>query len=164
MTRVDARNIKNDLTGEECSLEAYDHAQQVWKKFEMETFADYHDFYMEMDVLLLADVFEYFRDVCLEKYGLDPCHYYTLPGLTWDAMLKTTKVKLELLQDYDKYLMFENGLRGGLSCISDRMAVANNPELSKYDADKPTSYIFDLDINNLYGKAMMGYLPKGNFR
>ena len=150
--------------GEDCSPEAYEHAQLVWKKFDMQTFGDYHDFYMQLDVLLLADVFEYFRDVCLEKYGLDPCHYYTSPGLSWDAMLKTTKVKLELLQDYDKYLMFEAGIRGGLSCISDREGIANNPDVPNFNSDHVTSYIFDLDINNLYGKSMMCHLPTGNFR
>ena len=140
----------NDLTNEDCSQEAYDHSQAVWKRFEMQTFQDYHDFYMKMDILLLADCFEYFRDVCLERYGLDPCHYYTCPGLSWDAMLKTTGVELELIQDYDKYLMFESGIRGALSCISDREGIPNNPDVPNFNPEQPTSYIFDLGMNKLW--------------
>ena len=78
------------------------------------------------DVLILADVFENFRDVCNENYGLDPAHYYTSPGLAWDAALKMTKIRLELLSDYDMILMIKKGIRGGISMISNRYGVANN--------------------------------------
>jgi hypothetical protein len=106
--------------------EDYEHAQTVWKEFGCKTFRDYHDLYNVSDVLLLADVFENFRDVCIKHYKLDPAWYYTSPGLAWDAMLKLTDVKLELLSDYDMLLMVKHGIRGGISTISHRYAHANN--------------------------------------
>ena len=86
---------------------------------------------------------------------LDPANYYTSPGLSWDALLKKTKVKLELLTDYDMYLMIEKGLRGGISMVSERHAKANNPLVEGYDKSKNTPYIMYLDENNLYGFAMV---------
>ena len=117
---------------------------------------EYHDLYLKTDVLLLADVFESFRKTSLEYYELDPCHYYTAPGMAWDAALKLTKVELDLITDPDMYLMFEKGIRGGISTITHRHAVANNPYLpsEKYDSSKDHSYIMYLDANNLYGWAM----------
>ena len=87
------------LTSEHISDEDYQHAQKVWGMFEMKTLQDYHNLYNETDVLLLADVFENFRNICMENYKLDPAHYYTAPGLSWDACLKMTDVKLELTSD-----------------------------------------------------------------
>ena len=87
------------LTSEHISDEDYQHAQKVWRMFEMKTLRDYHDLYNETDVLLLADVFENFRNICMENYKLDPAHYYTAPGLSWDACLKMTDVKLQLTSD-----------------------------------------------------------------
>ena len=106
------------------SEEDYLHAKNVWKTFNMKTMRDYHDLYLESDVLLLSDVFENFRDVCLDNYRLDPIFYYTAPGLAWDACLKITKVKLELLSDYDMLMMVEKGIRGGVSMISTRYGKA----------------------------------------
>ena len=94
---------------------------------------DYHDHYLKKDVLLLADVFEKFIDTCLKYYGLDPCHYFSSPGLSWDAMLKMTGVKLEKISDIDKYLFIEKGLRGGNSYIAKRYAKANNKCMNYYD-------------------------------
>ena len=109
---------------------------------------------------MLADVFENFRDVCQENYGLDPTSYYTAPGLAWDAALKVTKVKLELLADPDMLLMIEKGIRGGVSMISTRYGKANNPYMGdSYDSNQPTKYISYLDANNLYGWAMCKPLP-----
>ena len=92
---------------------------------------DYHDLYLKSDVLLLADVFENFRDVCLTKYELDPAWYYTAPGLAWDAALKKTKVELELLADREMLDLFEKGTRGGVSSIMHRYAKANNKYMGK---------------------------------
>ena len=143
----------------------YQHAQRVWNAFDCKTLGDYHDLYMLTDVLLLADVFEAFRDLCLEAYDLDPAHYYTAPNFAWDAMLRKTGKKLELLTDYDQYLMVEQGLRGGIAMISHRHAEANNPEMGEgYDKEKEHSYISYLDANNLYGWAMVQPLPEGDFR
>ena len=152
------------LSDAHISAEDYAHAQKVWTTFECRTLGDYSDLYCRTDVLLLADVFEEFRRTCLRQYGLDPAHYYTAPGLSWDALLKKTGVELELLTDYDQHLFIEKGLRGGISMVSKRHARANNPAVEGYDAEKPTSQIMYLDANNLYGWAMSQALPTGGFR
>ena len=95
----------------------YFHADCVWNVFECSTLRDYLQLYNKTDVLLLTDVFENFRDVCMKNSLLDPAHYYTAPGLAWDAALKIKKIRLELLTDPDMLLMFENGIRGGVSMI-----------------------------------------------
>ena len=98
-------------------------------------------------MLQLADFFETFRDNALKNYGLDPVHYYTLPSYSWDAMLKSTKIELELVQDPDMYQFFEDGKRGGISMISKRKATANNPEAVaedgsiSYDPSKPKKWL-----------------------
>ena len=93
----------------------YIHAHRVWEVFRCKILGDYHDIYLKSDVLQLADVFENFRSICHHNYGFDPAHYYTAPGLSWDAMLRYTKVKLEVITDIDMYLMIEKGIRGGVS-------------------------------------------------
>ena len=148
------------LNGEDISDEDYQHAIKVWETFEMKTLQDYHDLYNEADVLLLADVFENFRDICIKNYKLDPGHYYTAPGLAWDAALKVTKVELELLTDIDMLLMVEKGIRGGVSMISTRYGKANNKYMGDSFIKKdPTKYMQYLDANNLYGWAMSKSLP-----
>ena len=148
------------LNGEDISDKDYEHAIKVWETFNMKTLKDYHDLYNEADVLLLADVFENLRDICIENYELDPAYYYTAPGLAWDAALKLTEVKLELLTDIDKLLMFENGIRGGVSMISIRYGKSNNKYMGdSFDSSKPSKYIQYLDANNLYGWAMSKSLP-----
>jgi hypothetical protein len=99
----------SSLSFSEISDEDYEHAKKVWKEFNCKTFGDYHDLYLQLDTCLLADIFETFRDTALNVYKLDPCHYYSSPRLTWMAALKITKVKLELLTDYDKFLFIEQG-------------------------------------------------------
>ena len=108
----------SSLTGEGITDEEYDHAKEVWKAFRMRNIGDYHDHYMAADVLLLADVFASFRSNCLKNYGLDPCHYFSSPGMAWDAMLSMTGIKLELISDIDKYLFVEKGIRGGISLLA----------------------------------------------
>ena len=102
--------------------------------------------------------------MCLRQYGLDLAHYYTSPGLSWDALLKKTGVELELLTNYDKHLLIERGMRGGISMVSKRHAKANNPLVDGYDPEKPSSHILYLDANNLYGWAMSQPLSTGAFR
>jgi hypothetical protein len=106
-------------------------------------------------VLLLADIFENFRDLSIKDYGLDPAHYFTLSGYDWDCMLNLTKVELDLLTDYDMHMMIESGIRGGNSMIAHRYAKANNKYLPHYDESEDSSYITYLDANNLY--VWMGY-------
>ena len=153
------------LNDEGFSDENYAHAKKVWKTFEMKNREDYHNLYNQVDVLLLADVFENFSDICIKNYNLDPAHYYTAPGLAWDAALKVTEVELELLFDPDMLLMFEKGIRGGVSMISNRYGKSNNRYMgNRYDASKPTKYITYLDANNLYGWAMSKPLPTHGFK
>ena len=150
----------SELNKSGISEDNYTHAQNVWETFEMETLQDYHDLYLKTDVLLLADIFENFRDVCQENYGLDPAWYYTAPGLAWDAALKVTKVELKLLADPYMLLMIEKAIRGGVSMISTRYGKANNPYMGdSYDPNQPTKYISYLNANNLYGWAMCKPLP-----
>ena len=152
------------LTGEGISDEDYERAKKVWKVFGMKTLQDYHDFYNVTDVLLLADVFENFRNICMENYKLDPAHYFTAPGLAWDACLKITGVELELLSDIDMLLMIEKGIRGGVSMISNRHGKANNKYMGESFIDTMISiYIMYLDANNLYGWAMSKPLPTHGF-
>ena len=114
--------------------------------------------------MLLADVFEKFIDTCLKFYGLDPCHYFSFPGLGWDAMLKVTGIELEKLSDIAKYLFVEKGLRGGISYISKRYAKANNKYMNDYDSKKPSKFLTYLDMNHLYGWGLSSYLPYGGFK
>ena len=125
---------------------------------------DYHNFYLASDVLLLADVFENFRKTCLEYYKLDPCHYFTSPGLSWDAMLQMTEIKLELMTDIDMFQLIEKGLHGGISYIANRYGKANNKYMKEYDEKAPSKYIMYLDANNLYGWAMSQPLQTGGFK
>ena len=152
------------LNDEHITDEEYGHAQKVWETFECKTLGDYHDLYVKTDVALLADLFENFRRLCLVQYGLDPAHYYTSPGLSWDALLKKTGVQLELFTDLEMHLFVERGMRGGISMVSKRYAKANNPLVSDYDPSKPNKYIMYLDANNLYGWAMSKPLPKRDFK
>ena len=152
------------LNDEDISDEDYTHAINVWNTFKCQTIRDYHDLYLKSDVLLLADVFENFRKTCLKHYNLDPAHYYTSPGLAWDACLKETGQQLELLHDYDMLMMFERGIRGGMTHIAKRYSEANNKYMKDYNPYKPSKYIQYLDANNLYGWAMSQSLPTGGFK
>ena len=138
--------------------------EKILDKFEMKIMGDYHDHYLKEDVLLSPDVFEKFIDTCLKCYGLDPCHYFSSPGWSWDAMLKMTGVKLEKISKIDKYLFIEKELRGEISCIAKIYVKANNKYMNDYSPKKPSAFISYLDMNNLYGWAISEYLPYEGFK
>ena len=112
---------------------------------------------------MLADVFEKFREKCIEIYDLDPSYFFSAPGLAWQACLKKTSVKLELLTDYQMLLMVEAGIRGGMCQSTPRYAKANNKYMKNYDKKIESSYLTYLDANNLYGWAMSKKLPVNGF-
>ena len=144
----------------------YKHAQRVWEEFGVRNIEDYHDLYLRTDVVLLANVFEAFRDTCLKHYSLDPAHFYTAPGLAWKACLKKTGVRSELITDPDMLLMFERGIRGGITQVVHRYASANNKYMMEdlYDPNKESSYLQYLNANHLYGWAMPHLLPTSKFK
>ena len=159
--KEDFFSLMND---EHITDEEYQHTQNVWKKFGLSSMGEYHDLYLKSDILLLADVFENFRKACQQYYELDPAHYFTTPGLSWDAMLKMTETKLELMSDVDMFQFIEKGMRGGISYIANRYGKANNKYMKEYDEKASSKYIMYLDANNLYGWAMSQYLPTGGFK
>ena len=141
--------------------EDYEHANKVWAEFGIKDLGEYHDLYLKTDIILLANVFEAFRKVCLDNYGVNPAHFYTAPGLGWKACLKKTGILLDL----DMLLTFERGIRGGIKQSIHRWAKANNPYIGfEYKPHKPTRYLQYLDGNNLYGWAMSQPLPTGGFK
>ena len=154
----------SNLNLEDISDKDYAHVQKVWEVFEIKNCGEYHDLYVQSDTLLLADVFENFRNMCLEIYELDPVYFVSAPGLAWQACLKKTEVKLELLTDYDIILIIEKGIRGGICQAVHRYAKANNKYMKNYDKNNESSYIEYLDANNLYGWAMSQKLPVNGFK
>ncbi len=154
----------SQLNGSGISDENYDHAKKVWNAFGCKTMRDYHDLYLRTDTLLLADVMTEFRKTCKKAYGLGALHYYTSPGLAWDAMPKITKIKLDLISDPDMYMMIEKGIWGGISTVMKRHAESNHKYLSDYDKNQISKFIEYLDANNLYGWAMSEKLPVKDFR
>ena len=142
----------------------YRHANNVFKRFELENLGQYHDLYVQSDTLLLADVFENFRYMCIKKYELDPAHFLSLPGLAFQACLKKTNIELELLTDYDMPLMAEEGIRGRICHSIHQYAKANNKYMKNYNNNEESSYIQYLDANNLYGWVMSKKLPVNGFR
>ena len=159
------------------SKDDYQHAQKVWKEFGIHNLGDYHDLYLQTNVILPANIFEAFRDTCLEHYSLHPAHFYTSPRLAWKACLRKTRVRLELLTNPDMLLMFEHGIRGGITQAVHRYALVNNKYMSPvdsgscsdpmgdhYDPSQESSYLQYLDTNNLYGWVTSQPLPAGRFR
>ena len=154
----------SNLNMEDISDIDYRYVNNVFKRFKLENLGDYHDLYVQSDTLLLADVFNNFRDMCIKEYELDPAHFLSLPGLAWQACLKKTNIELELLADYDMLLMVEEGIRGGICHSIHRYAKANNKYMKNYNNNEESSYIQYLDANNLYGWAMSKKLPVNGFK
>ena len=149
---------KNDfcikLNLEDITDKDYEHVQKVWEIFEIKNRGGYYDLYVQIDTLLLADVFENFRDTCIKMYELDPAQLLSAPGLAWQACLKKTKVNIDLSTDTDMLLTVENEIRVGICQATHRYAKANNKYMKNYNKDIISSYLMYLDTNNLYGWAM----------
>ena len=153
------------LTEEDITNDDYNKAKQIWKHFGIKSMGEYHGLYLKSDVLLLTDVFENFRDMCLSFYGLDPVYYYTLPNFAFDAMLALTGIEIDLVYNQEMYEMIEAGLRGGMTQTTCKKVEANNKYMgSDYDKKKGSSYINYLDANNLYGLSMIQKLPYRNLK
>ena len=136
----------------------YRHGNNVCKRFKVKNLGEYHDLYVQSDTLLLADVFENFRNMCLKVYELDPAHFLSLPGLAWQVCLKKTSIKLELLTDYDMLLMVEQGIGGRICHSIHRHAKANNKYIKNYDKNEESSYIQYLDtIIYMTGQCLKNY-------
>ena len=156
------------------SDQGHEHVQQVWNAMEKETLGCYHDTYLKTDVLLFADMFETFRNRYLKNYKLDPAHFYTAPGLAWQALLKTAaeccehekrrkeselcpeNLRLELLTDINMLLMVEKGIQVGITQAVKRYAKANDKYMkSLYNPNELSIYLHCVDLNNLYGWTMI---------
>ena len=144
------KEFDSPLNLEDITNEDYKHANNVWNKFNIRNTGDYHDLYVQLDTLLLSDIFENFRNVCLKIYQLDPAHFLRAPGLAWRACLKKTKVKVELLADLDMLLMFEKGIRGGICQSIHRYTTTNNKYMKNHNKMVKSTFLEYLDANNLY--------------
>ena len=142
----------------------YRHGNNVFNKFKLKNLGEYHDLYLQSGTLLLTDVFENFRNMCIEVCELGPAHFLLLPGLAWQGISKKTNVELELLTDYDMLLMVEEGISGGICHAVHRYAKANNKYMKNYYKNRESSYIQYLDANNLHGWPMCKKLPVNGFK
>ena len=151
-------NFYSELTLEDITNKDYNHAQKVFEKY-CTDMGDYHNLYVQTNTLLFADVFEKSRDKCIEIYGLDPSYFLSAPGLAWQACLKKTEVKLELLTDYQMVLIIQEGIREEMCRSAHTYAKANNKYMKNYDKSIGSSYLTYSDANNLYWWAMSQKLP-----
>lgn len=143
----------------------YDHAKRVWDLLKCKNLREYMEHYLATDITFLADVMENYRNFFYTKFELDPSHYLSLPGLSYDCMLRFTKSEIELISDMETYSFVKRSLRGGVSMIPHRWAKANNPLLGEtYDPSEPTTYLMYLDCNSLYSSIMTKSLPYRNLR
>ena len=154
----------NSLTNTPVSDSEWDHLQSLVRTFNLSTVGDLLQLYNTLDTLLTADVWSNYRSWSLEVFGLEPGHYVSGPGLCWDAALKMTRPKLAMLKDVDAMMMFESGIRGGITCVSKRYAEANNPDCPDYDPSSDTTYLGFYDAVSLYGASMTGKLPYNDFK
>ena len=160
----DKEAFYSNLNMEDITDVDYRHEKTVFQYLINKNLGDYHDLYVQSDTLLLADVFENFRNMCIKVYWIDPAHFLSAPGLAWQASSKKTEVKLELLSDVDMLLMVEKGIRGGICHAIHRYAKANNKYMKNYNKDKEESFLQYLDANNLYSWAMSQKLPLNGFK
>ena len=159
----DKEAFYSNLNMEDITEVDHRHAKRVFKNLSNKNLGDYHDLYVQSDTLLLADVFENFRNMCIKVYELDPAHFLSSPGLAWKACLKKTEVELELITHADMLLMVEKGIRGGICHAILRYAKANNKYMKDYNKYDEEPFLQYDDANNLYGFAMSQPLPVDGF-
>ena len=162
----DKKAFYSELSLEDITDKDYAHARKVFKELKLKNLkklGDYHDFYVQSDTLLLGDLFENFRNKCIEIYELDPARFLSTPGLVWQARLKKTEVEVELLTNIEMLLMAEKGIRTRICDAIHRYANANNKYMKKYDKNTASSYLMYLNANNLYGWALSKTLPVNSF-
>ena len=162
-TLPDKKAFYRELYLEVITDNDYVHAQKIFEEFNLKNIGDYNDLYVQRDTLLLADVFENFRNKCIKIYQLDLAHFLSAPGLAWQACLKKTKVEIKLLTNTDMLLMVEKETRSGIGQAIHRYAKANNKCMKNYDKNIMSSYLAYLDANNLYGWTMSQKLPVNGF-
>ena len=160
----DKKYFYSELYLEDITDKDYTHAQKVFKELKLKNLGDYPDLYVQSDTLLLADVFENFRNKCIDKYELDPAHFLSAQGSAWQACLKKTGVRLKLLTNMDMLLMVEKGIRRVICRAVHRHAKVNNKYMKNYDKNTESSYLMYLDPNNLYGWVMSQKLPINGFK
>ena len=152
---LDKKAFNSKLNLEDCTDENYTHYQKVFKELEFKKLGDYHSLYVQCDTLLLAVVLESFRNKCIEIYELDPSHFLSAPWLAWQACLKKTEKRLELLTNIDMLLMVEKWIRGGMCQAIQRYAKANNKYMKNYDKNIESSYLMYLEANNLMSQKCL---------
>ena len=152
------------LTGKKINEKEYEHVPKALNKFEMKMMKGDHNLYLKCGTLLLADIFEKFRNNSLKNHGLCPNHYLSAPALSQDAMFNMTKIKFEIISDPDMYIFFEEYMRGRVSYISNRYSKTKNKYLKSYDPKQESKYSIYLDVNNLYGYAVPNFLSTSRFK
>ena len=160
----DKESFYSELNKKHITDSDYEHSQKVYDTFNFKNLGEYHGLYAQSDTAQLADVFENFRNTCLEIYELDPAHFLSFPGLAWQACFKKTQEELALLTDNDMLLMFEEGTGGGICQATHRYAKANNKYMKYYDKNNESSYLVYVDANNLYGWSMCKKLPVSDLK
>ena len=152
----------NKINNKNILDEDYEHAKNVFEKFNCKNLLDYSILYLKTDICHLSDIFQKFSDFAYETYELDPRHSFTLPGFSWQSMLKMTKIELELITDPDMYLFLMDTIRGGISVCNKKHVIADNKYID--ENTKNNKYLMYLDANNLYGGSMIQNLPYRNFK
>ena len=147
----DKKAFYSELYLEDITDKDYTHAKKVFEEFNLKDLGDYHNLYFQSNTLLLAGVFENFRNKFIEIYELDSAHFLSATGLAWQACLKKTGLRLELLTNIDMLLIVEKGMRGGICHTIHRYGKAKNKYMKNYDKIIESSYLMYLDANNLYG-------------
>ena len=151
----------NDFNIDDSDIE---HVKNICSTLNINNLGEYPDLYVQSDTTLLADVFENFKNNCIDVHKLDPAYYLSAPALSWQSGLKMTGKTLGLLTDENMLLLFEKCIRGGICEAVTKYEKANNKYMKNYDSNKPSSYLMYVDANNLYGYVMSIKLPYGNFK